>query len=240
MRKFTALAAAAVAAFAVGSAQATVILIDDFNSPDVFLADQAGGGASTTSGAVSPVNPLVTSRALSHELLAGTNTAGGAGSAVNIGSVSFPPGSLDIANAGGRDSEVKVSWTLGAGLLSTPGAASFAFKLLQTDSNATDVGLSFKQGATTTNFGNFNLTPNVCSVTGCPALTASVDQFFALSAADKALVNGGGELILTINGQTGWDLQIDSFGFQVPEPTSLALVGLAMLGAGVASRRRKA
>jgi hypothetical protein len=43
-----------------------------------------------------------------------------------------------------------------------------------------------------------------------------------------------------LNGSNEWDLSLDSFGVTIPEPTSIALVGLALLGAGVASRRRQA
>jgi hypothetical protein len=47
-------------------------------------------------------------------------------------------------------------------------------------------------------------------------------------------------LTLRITGDEAWDFAIDSFGFQIPEPATLALTGLALIGAGVASRRRKA
>ena len=45
---------------------------------------------------------------------------------------------------------------------------------------------------------------------------------------------------MTFVGDLGWDISIDEIGFIIPEPTSLALAGLALLGAGLASRRRKA
>jgi hypothetical protein len=53
-------------------------------------------------------------------------------------------------------------------------------------------------------------------------------------------LNAGGTLTMTVDGDNGWDLSLDSFGLTLPEPTSLGLVGLALLGAGVASRRRQA
>jgi hypothetical protein len=45
---------------------------------------------------------------------------------------------------------------------------------------------------------------------------------------------------MTLSGGDAWNLVLDSFSITVPEPTSLALVGLALLGAGFAASRRKA
>jgi hypothetical protein len=61
-----------------------------------------------------------------------------------------------------------------------------------------------------------------------------------VNAVQQAALNAGGTLTMIVDGGNGWDLSLDSFGFSIPEPTSLALVGLALLGAGVASRRRQA
>lgn len=227
---------------AVTHASALVVLVDDFDSPDVVINDLAGGGATTVNSAASPTNPLVSQRQTSHELLSGVNGS----STVKIGSTSYPPGSLEVANGQGRDSEVKVTWTLGANFLNYAAPIQFAFKLLGTDGNPTSVALSFANASGTTSLGSFNLTPNVCTIdvpngVDClfPGATLGpVDQYFSVSEANKTLINGGGQLTLSINGQTGWDLSLDQFGFQVPEPTSVALVGMALLGAGLAGRRK--
>jgi hypothetical protein len=78
----------------------------------------------------------------------------------------------------------------------------------------------------------------------------SLTQNFALSATQQNTISAGAgtrELRAVFDGPAGWDLTIDSFGLRerttvnpVPEPSTLALVGLAVAGIGVASRRRKA
>jgi hypothetical protein len=50
----------------------------------------------------------------------------------------------------------------------------------------------------------------------------------------------GGTLTATFSGLPAYDITIDNFGLALPEPTSLALVGLALVGAGIATRRRGA
>ena len=80
-----------------------------------------------------------------------------------------------------------------------------------------------------------------------PALKVLVfTEFVATQAMLAGFLESRGFAVMTINGGMGWDMTLDLFGFSfnkpttVPEPTSLALVGLALAGAGFASRRRKA
>ena len=223
LRKLSQLAIALAASVAFSNASAIVIIIDDFNSPDQFIADQAGGGATAqfAAGGV-PYN-----RYLSHELLAGPNNTAGSGSSVTIGSQAFPVGSLEVANANGRDSVVLVGWTIPNGLIldSSNGPASFLFNVLLSDGNPTSAGLFFNNNP----LGSFVI----------PANTTNQFLAFNVTAAQQNMVNLGGNLELRLNGETGWDMSIDSLGVRIPEPASIALVGLALLAAGVASRRRK-
>ena len=221
MRRLSTLVAALGTVFAMSSAQALIVVVDDFNTPDLQVIDQAGGGATVAGDAV---------RTLSHELLLGTNTATGNGSVVTIGSQTFPVGALEVANASGRNSEVKVSWNLGANLVPLLGSVSFLFQVIQSDGNPTNVNFLFSNGGPAISLQAFAI----------PGNTINQNLAFGLTGAEQILLNGGGTLTMVVNGATGWDMTLDSFGFEIPEPASLALVGMALLGAGVASRRRKA
>jgi hypothetical protein len=167
MRRLSTLVAALATVFTVGSANALVVLIDDFNSPDLEVIDQAGGGATVSL----PTNP--NGRYVSHELLSGTNTLGGIGSSVTIGSSSIPTGSLNVNNSTGRDSEVKVGWTLANGLIldNTFGPASFLFDVITSDANATSAALYFNNVL----IGSYSI----------PGNTSNLPLSFAVSAATQ-------------------------------------------------------
>lgn len=222
--KRTLLALAALAATTLASAAPITVLIDNFDSPDITALQAALGGTATQADAV---------RTLSITTLAGP--ADGNGATTTIGSTTFPVGLLEVANASGRDTEVKVMWNLSAatlaGIPSNATNISFFMQVVQSDGNATD--LEFTLGGAS--LATFAIAPN----------TINAPVTFGLSAAQLALLAAGGDLGLTLNGAVGWDLTLDSFGFSyevpsvpVPEPTSLALVGLALAAAGAASRRK--
>lgn len=231
MRRLTSIAAAIGAVFAVGSAQALVIQIDDFNTPFSSVFDTVGGDlvAASAANAVGAGN-LATARTISNLVTtAATSNLSGGLSAIGTGpSPNFFPAALNVSNASGINSINQVDWTLPASVIPA-GPASFSFSVVFADNGAAgNTTLSFTIGATPL---TTILIPNTLVAT---------DYSFALSAVQTALLAAGGLLNMTVTGSNSYDISFDTISLVIPEPTSLALVGLALLGAGVVSRRRKA
>ena len=218
-RSIFAIAALAAATFA--NAVPVTVTIDNFNSPNVGPLTAALGATATALDAV---------RTTSISTLAGP--ADGNGASVKIGAGTFPVGLLEVANASGRDSQVELAWTVAAGLLPLNALnLGFFLEIVQSDGNLTDLAF-FLNGAPLATFA-------------IPGNTTNSIKTFTLTNAQAAAMSGGGVLSLKVNGDAGWDLTVDQFGFKydtptVSEPASLALAGMALAGVVAASRRRKA
>jgi MYXO-CTERM domain-containing protein len=221
IRRSTTVAALATI-FALGNAHALFLSVDEFDSPDVFIFDTVKAAApdATYSDSI---------RTITHSWTVGAvNNNVGNQSGVIMGGNTTPPGSLSMFNGVGQNSDVTLEWSLAAGFVPSTGPVSFFFNVVGSD--AVPVTISYAlNGGGFTNVATFS-----------QVVPPNVPFAVPLTAAQQAALTGGGTLELHFSGDAGWDFAIDSFGFQVSEPASLALAGLALLGAGAATRRRKA
>ena len=230
LRKLSRLVVALAATVAFSNASALFIMVDGFDGGpfDQTVTDGTRNGVAV----VQALAGAPFSRSVSHDLLRcpGPGAFGFAtctDSFTRMGSASFD--ALEVNNGVLRDAQVKVLWTLPVGLVPTflvGGQAEFYLDLLSSDSNPVSVTMLFNNIQVSP---TFNVPPN----------TFNTVLVFSIPVVQQNAMNAGGTLELRLDGSNGWDFLLDSIGIQVPEPTSIALVGLALLGAGVLSRRRK-
>jgi hypothetical protein len=233
MFKLKTLAAAAALAAMAGASQAVVLVVDDFNSPPAFqqVFDPQGGDLVAATGptiATSPGN-VATDRTMTHLMIvpAGANP-NGVFSSMFVGTNSIPAGALAMNNGSTVDSTATVSWTLSP-IPALAGPVSLFFRVVQSNQGA----------GGELNVMDFALNGNPLALVSV-GNAANLDVYFPLNQTQTDALKLGGNLTMTVNGGEDWDLSLDSFGLSIPEPASLALAGLALIGAGVASRRRKA
>jgi hypothetical protein len=229
VKQLSRIAAAAALAAVAASAYAQNILVDDFNTPSpAFVgSDPLGGGESLLVTHNLGLPAVATQRRVYQNT---TQDDFGSGTSVRVGGSTPTNGVLSVENGSGADSQVRVEWTIGAFSLPPVGPYSLLFSILfsnvGTPAQNTTIDLNF-MGST-----NFSTTFSVGS-------SAAVSEFLNLTALQAAAFAQGGTLELVLNGTPAWDLTIDQFSISIPEPTSLALAGLALLGAGVAARRNR-
>ncbi|MGF1687607.1 PEP-CTERM sorting domain-containing protein [Photobacterium japonica] len=231
-------AVAASMAFA-SQAQATMV-IDDFSDP-VLLGNSVndttagGGGVGSTfdSGTV-----LGGERDIFIELLSpGFNPLSGAVLAVSGGSLTYEAGSGAIAtgkiqyDGDDNDADVLDADGLGSEDLAANGNA-FLLDVLDADFGFT-FSIEVWSGAGGSSFKNEYVAAGTnVPVTRSFAFSDFTGVDFTDVSAIEFVINTEG-----LAGQTSIDFTIDAF--KVPEPTSMALFGLGLMGLGY-TRRRKA
>lgn len=224
------LAVATVLACSWNPAQAASVLIDNFNGPSMIARDMVngGGGVSLNGGPVNPpANTL--SRTLSHEWLGavGQNNDGGANSDASVDVRTA--GALHVFNNFGYDSVVNVSWNLGVGFLGSwsSGAASLVLDFMNTPGIAM-YSVYYQDQLIRTD-----------------AVSGLQSQFYLGEQVQDLIAGSQGQLRLAFTGERGFQVKLNEVRFEVegtrdlPEPAALALVGMALAGAGWASRRRR-
>ncbi len=241
MRRLTACAAAVGCLLAVGSAHAGLIIIDDFydplGSPRPVITDTSASLAANSGVAGlnevltnSPSRPLVAATRQVY-VQKTTDTSGAQDGEIEARYGEGPLGNLKMSVTGESNGFATVTWSINSFTL-PPGPASFLFKVIFSDTGEpvlpTAIDFAF-DGAGTNDF-NFSSAIGGGSNFSVP---------FALGATEAGYLAGGGTLVMRVEGTPGWELTLDQVNLETPEPTSIALVGLALLGAGVASRRRK-
>jgi len=239
--RLTPILAAVAAAFALGNAQAVVINIDDFNNP-FSSTFSLGTGLTASSGTLATGNPslLATSRILTNRIdTAAVANPSGTLSSIGTGpSPNFFANALNVANANGIQSVNTITWTLNtpamAAALTTSSPVGLFFDVINSDTG-------FPAADTRMDFELISPSNVATSFKTIFIPSSGAQQYsFLLDNNQRNALSTGSRLRLTISGAPGYDFSLDTFGLDLPEPTSVALVGLALVGAGVASRRRKA
>ncbi len=231
MRRLSSIVAAVAATFALGSAYAAPILVDDFTTPvgqqAIIDPTVAGSTSGTTTGLCATC--WATSRTILADMTVGPALNTGLAQSVTVGAGAFPASALTFSTGSAVDQTATVTWSLAPRVLSGP--VSIFFRVIESN-------LGLLANGTELNTLSFAINGSALG-TATLGNAVNTDVFFTLTPSQVASLAAGGSLTMLANGAPGWDLSMTSFGLTVPEPTSVALVGLGLLGAGLASRRRK-
>jgi hypothetical protein len=232
--KITTLTSALVASmFSIAAAQASTILVDDFNTPSTIkvVIDTTADGSevSSISATSSPIS-LAASRTISVNLTEGNTER------ANIeASVGGRGGYLNYSVSTGDNGIGKVIWALPTFTLpSGDSALSFSIIASAPGANAPAANnISFTFTGFGANLGNdFSLNTSVNDYTFAnPGSPFNL----ALTGAQALILSGGGQLALGFTGGQGWNLALDNFSINsdapasVPVPASAALFGIALV-----------
>lgn len=256
------LSAVAVAALTmVGAAQANIItVVDLFNTPQADVVDITADAVAVSS----EMGPVAISQVLGgyRELIINQTVHNRANSTSSIGVNS---GFLNMSNSAGAASTGIIRWdgfsAVTGGAINTTGLGGIYFGNALTDSFELSVdfadGVYFFQidaytSATRWSTVKIEANQHLFPITSLIPLAAFLDCTNSVPPGPPLVTvtcgSGGavdfsnlGALQATIDVDgiaTNLDLSLNQVTV-VPEPNAIALVGLALLGAGVASRRRK-
>jgi hypothetical protein len=232
--KITTLTSALVSAmFSIGAANATTILVDDFNAPaiNIQIVDSTANGSAITLNSATSSLSLASAREISVDLTLKKLSTSSITADIGGGATE---GYLNFSVSTGGNGIGKVVWALPAFTLPS-GDNLFSFSILASAlgsigaaSTPNNVALSFI-GDTVGN--NFSLSTNVGAYGFADPGTALT---LALTSAQSAFLSGGGQLGLTFSGGQGWNLALDQFSIEstpasVPVPASAALFGIALV-----------
>jgi|GEM_PF-4867658 len=249
MRQSSLASAAFLAAATCASmgAQASLVLIDTFDAPSAgqYIYDPILGlpvATGSYSGAVNPAGTVL-GRTVTTLLTQGSNAGAppvvpvGSGANVRINQLT-PLGTFAVSNSSSANSCVTISWTLPKLFIAAPvsalGEASIVFDLLYSD---------VMPAVATFSYGGSRLGSLTMPIV-TPVTQPGIKMSFALTAEQQREISKGKDDVLkmSLSGPADWDFRMDNFGFDVtvPEPGTLPLVALALLGWVGWSRSRKA
>jgi hypothetical protein len=215
--------------FSIGAAQATTILVDDFNSPVALttISDTMADGS-----AVYGVTSTSALSAATQRILGVNLTEDNSGSGEIKATVGGKKGFLNFSVSTGDRGTGLVYWVLPTLTIPT-GDSGFTLSVIASALGAAEIG-------STPNHINFDF----LGAGGTFTLGADISAMafmnpgtpinFGLNAAQSGALAGGGVLSLGFSGGQGWNLALDQFSIEstpanVPVPASAALFGIALV-----------